>query len=98
MFPASVLLLATWNVTDAIAGKNISTTHISLPDPDAPGAHVKFGTLLLQLADDGSQYSTSSSMGSLIFELHDVMGRRDRVDRLVEHHRDERHPRWILFP
>jgi hypothetical protein len=85
MFPASVLLLATWNVTDAIAGKNISTTHISLPDPDAPGARVKFGTLLLQLADNGSQYSSiSSSMGSLILELHDVLGRRDRVDRLVE--------------
>jgi hypothetical protein len=85
MFPASVLLLATWNVTDAIAGKNISTTHISFsPYPDAPGARVKFGTLLLQLADNGPQYSISSSLGSLIPELHDVMGRRDRVDRLVE--------------
>jgi hypothetical protein len=80
MFPTSVLLLATWNVTDAIAGKNISTTHISLPDPhsDDPCERVTFGTLLL--ADDGSQSSISSSMGSLIPELHNVTGRRDRVD------------------
>jgi hypothetical protein len=48
MFTESVMLLATWNVTDANTGKNISTTHLSFPHRDANkhGARVQVDTLL----------------------------------------------------
>jgi hypothetical protein len=55
MFPKSVMLLATWNVTDANTGKNISTTHLSFANSDANeyGARVQVDTLLS--ADTKSQ-------------------------------------------